>query len=85
MDPERWQRVERVLDRALSVEPDAWPALLEEACAGDAMLRLDAEALLAQVPRASRFLASPPSVVASALIADATRSERSIADVAGQE
>jgi hypothetical protein len=70
MDPERWHRVEGVLDRALAVEPDAWPALLEEACRGDPTLRLDAESLLAHVAHATHFLASPPSVVASALIAE---------------
>lgn len=70
MDPQRWQRVEGVLDRVLAESPERWPALLDELCVDDPALRREVEALLARLPRASEFLESPPSAAARALIAD---------------
>jgi serine/threonine-protein kinase len=71
MDPDRWQRVESVLDRALMSDPSGWPALLDDTCSGDPELRAEVEALLAQHSAAEGFLESPPAVAASALIAEA--------------
>ena len=68
MDLDRWRLVERVLDRALASDPSAWPALVEDLCSGDPELRGEVEALLAQRSAAEQFLASPPSVAASALV-----------------
>jgi serine/threonine-protein kinase len=67
-DADRWQRVEQVLDRALTLEPASWPSLLDEACSGDPELRAEVEALLAKLPQASGFLASPPVGAAAALL-----------------
>jgi len=71
MDLDRWRLVERVLDRALASNPAAWPALIEDLCSGDPELRSEVEALLAQRSAAEEFLASPPSVAASALVLEA--------------
>ena len=70
MDLDRWRAVERVLDRALASEPSTWPALLADACGADSELRMEVEALLAQRSAAEDFLASPPSVSVSALVAE---------------
>lgn len=73
MDPERWHRIETVLDQVLSTtDHSSWPALLDGSCGEDHQLRTEVEALLARLPRAADFLASPPSATASALVAKAT-------------
>jgi serine/threonine protein kinase/Tfp pilus assembly protein PilF len=72
MSAERWQRVEHVLDAALTQDPARWPSLLDESCAGDPELRAEVEALLARLSSAEGFLSSGPgSAAAAALIADA--------------
>jgi eukaryotic-like serine/threonine-protein kinase len=58
---ERWRRVEPILDRALELPPEEWSAFLDEACAGDAVLRADAEALLETELHAPQFLEAPAS------------------------
>jgi eukaryotic-like serine/threonine-protein kinase len=79
MDVDRMRRVEAVLDAALTREPSEWPALLEEACSGDAELRLEVEAFLARLDTASRFLESPPGAIAAALLAEQRESEDRLA------
>jgi tetratricopeptide (TPR) repeat protein/tRNA A-37 threonylcarbamoyl transferase component Bud32 len=71
MDADRWQLVERVLDRALLSDPASWPTLIENTCSGDPELRAEVEALLAQHSAAERFLESPPVTAAAALVAEA--------------
>ncbi len=68
MDPERWQRVETVLDAVLARDRAEWPRLLEETCGADPELRREVEALLSQESRADGFLAAPPGAVAAALV-----------------
>lgn len=70
MDALRWERVESILDAALTTEPTAWPALLDSACSGDPELRRQVEGLLARLDNATGFLASPPASVAAALVAE---------------
>ncbi|HUQ80470.1 MAG TPA: serine/threonine-protein kinase [Gemmatimonadaceae bacterium] len=79
MDVDRMRRVESVLDAVLTREPTQWPALLDEACSGDAELRREVENLLARLDTASRFLESPPGAVASALVAERRESENQLA------
>ena len=62
--------VQAVLDAVLTCEPTQWPAVLDEACSGDAELRREVERLLARLDTASRFLDSPPGAIAAALIAE---------------
>ena len=47
MTPERWQKVDKLLEQALEKEPDRRGSFLEEACANDEELRREVEALLA--------------------------------------
>jgi len=65
MNPDHWQLVEGVLDRALASDPSDWPALLDDTCRADPELRNEVEALLA-LRHAARFLQSPPSAAAAA-------------------
>jgi hypothetical protein len=46
MSPQRWRRVERVLDGALELDPAARGWYLDHACGVDAGLRAEVEALL---------------------------------------
>ena len=62
MTPERWQQIERVYLQVRDVDEHRRAAVLDEACAGDADLRREVEALLAQEDRAAQFLESPPSL-----------------------
>ncbi len=48
MDIDRWAHVARIYDSACDVSPADRDALLDQACGGDAELRRDVEALLAQ-------------------------------------
>jgi len=69
MTPERWQHVAELCDSALSLEPSRRAAFLEEACAGDALLRQELEALLARDEHSPHFLETPAlEAAASALI-----------------
>jgi serine/threonine-protein kinase len=74
---ERWQRVEQVLDAALTSDPSSWPSVLDEKCSGDPALRAEVEALLAKLPQASGFRATPPGNVAAALIEETSANEQS--------
>jgi serine/threonine-protein kinase len=70
-DARQWQRVEELLDAALTLDPSRWPAMLDETCSGDPELRAEVEALLAKLPEAAGFLSTPPAAAAAALL-DAT-------------
>src|SRR5512146_8196 len=74
LDAERWQRIEHVLDLALEREPRHWPALLDDACAGDPALRAEVESLLRHADGAAEFLDAPPSLAAGSLVAEAEAS-----------
>ena len=43
---ELWERIEPILDTALELPPDSWPAFLDSACGGDTRLRAAIERLL---------------------------------------
>ncbi len=70
--PGRWPKVARILDAALDLTPEQRPAFLDQACAGDAGLRAEVEAMLAGA-EAEDFLKSPAAVLAAPLL----ESERS--------
>ena len=48
ISPERWQKIEQLYHTALEREPGGRSAFLDQACQGDAELRREVEALLAQ-------------------------------------
>ncbi|HEX6624624.1 MAG TPA: protein kinase [Pyrinomonadaceae bacterium] len=59
MTPERWRQVEEIFQTALDLAPGERAPFLEEACGGDAELRRDVEAMLAQYEEAGDFLDEP--------------------------
>ncbi len=46
MDPERWQQIQQIFNRALARPSEEWPALLDQACGDDRELRREVEELL---------------------------------------
>ena len=65
MEPERWQKIERLCYSALNEEKSARAAFLEQACAGDEALRRAVELLLAQHEKDDNFLEVPAMEVAA--------------------
>jgi serine/threonine protein kinase len=60
MNPERWQQVRELLDRALAVQDSERATFLDQACGGDSELRAEVESLLDSHQRAgSVFLKKP--------------------------
>jgi eukaryotic-like serine/threonine-protein kinase len=75
MEPERWQKIERLYHAALEEEKSRRAAFLEQACAGDEALRRQVELLLAQQEKAGSFLEAPAlEVAAKTLAQDQARS-----------
>jgi serine/threonine protein kinase len=68
MTPERYQRVIELFQAASDCGPDARPALLAEACAGDDDLRREVEAMLAADAQAGGFLEQPADDFAAAAL-----------------
>jgi len=69
MNPERWQQIERIYNRALEIDTGQRAAFLEEACAGDASLRKEVERLLARQSQAEHFIESPAIEIAAQALA----------------
>jgi eukaryotic-like serine/threonine-protein kinase len=59
MDPERWQRIESIFQKALDAGEDRRARVLVESCAGDESLRCEVESLLAQHEDAGEFMERP--------------------------
>jgi serine/threonine protein kinase len=59
MTPERWRRVEDVLQAALDCAPQQRAAFLEQACAGDAELQTEASSLVCAYDAAADFIEEP--------------------------
>jgi len=59
MDPERWQRIESIFQKALDAGEDRQARVLVESCAGDEVLRREVESLLAQHENAREFMDRP--------------------------
>lgn len=59
MEPEHWQKIERLYHGALAVEDSRRHAWLEESCAGDEALRREVESLLACHSKADQFMELP--------------------------
>ncbi len=71
VDADRWQRLAEVLDAALARDPNDWPEVLDAACLGAPDLHREAQQLLERVDDARRFLTTPPSNIAAAIVAQA--------------
>jgi TolB-like protein/Flp pilus assembly protein TadD/tRNA A-37 threonylcarbamoyl transferase component Bud32 len=69
MEPERWQRIERLYHAALEVEESRRPAFLQDACGGEEALRREIEVLLSREKRAEKFMETPALEVAARTLA----------------
>jgi eukaryotic-like serine/threonine-protein kinase len=69
MEPERWQKIERMYNAVIEEESSRRAAFLEQACAGDSALRRAAESLLRQNPKKKGFLEAPAVEVAAKVLA----------------
>jgi serine/threonine-protein kinase len=79
-DPERWQRIEALLDEMFERPAGERRAFLDEACAGNPELRAQMEALLTADEEAGGFLATPAHQAAAELLADTSGEAAPIAD-----
>ncbi|MFN0120642.1 MAG: protein kinase domain-containing protein [Blastocatellia bacterium] len=61
MDPQRWQKIDRLLDTLLDLPTQERAATLARECAGDSAMRREVEALLQAHARAGSFIESPPA------------------------
>jgi len=66
--PERWRQVDEILQAAFDRAPRDRGAFLDHACAGDADLRREVEALLASDKQADSFIEAPAVQVAAPLL-----------------
>jgi eukaryotic-like serine/threonine-protein kinase len=65
MEPERWQKIERLYHAALEEEKGRRAAFVEHACAGDEALRRAVELLVTQSEKTGSFLEAPALEVAA--------------------
>ena len=68
MTPERWQEIERLFHAVLNVKPEERAAFLDAACANDARLRDEVEALLRSDGDEANSVEMIPSIVAAAWV-----------------
>ena len=59
MNPEQWSRVKEIFNAALEQEPDARPAFVAEASAGDHTVRSEVERLLDAQRESTDFIERP--------------------------
>jgi len=68
MNPEQWQRINRLYHSALEREPARRGAFLDEACGGDESVRREVESLIAAKEKAGSFIESPAYEVAAEML-----------------
>lgn len=68
MKPERWGRIDELLQSALARTPGERSAFLAQACADDELLRSEVESLIASHDEPSNFLETPMSEIAADLL-----------------
>ncbi|HTT17932.1 MAG TPA: protein kinase [Candidatus Sulfotelmatobacter sp.] len=76
MEPERWNRVERLYHSALRVAPDERAVFLQDQCKDDDELRKEVESLLSYEDSAADFIESTAFSVAAKLVAKDNANER---------
>ncbi len=71
LTPERWRRIDQLLEEALELDPARQESFLDQACAGDPDLRRELVALLAEHHRSTGVLDRPAvDAVAADLVED---------------
>src|SRR2546426_7835108 len=70
MTPERWQQVKNLFHSALERESNHRALFLDEACAGDASLRREVEALIASHEQTGSFIDSPAYELGAELLTE---------------
>jgi eukaryotic-like serine/threonine-protein kinase len=70
MDPERWQQINELFQDAVELGADRRTAFLDEACAGDNVLRGEIESLLASDACGWELIEKPALEVAAPMLAD---------------
>jgi predicted ATPase/tRNA A-37 threonylcarbamoyl transferase component Bud32 len=70
MMPDRWDRIEHLVEQALSLPPENRAALLEKECASDEKLKKEVESLLLQSDTADTFISDITENVVSPSIAE---------------
>ena len=73
MKPDRWQKVDEILQAALQHSSDDRKAFIDEACRGNEELRQEVESLLAQQSEADQFMEEPAMAVMARDLADEQR------------
>ena len=71
MNPERYQRIQALLQSALERKSDQRASFLNEACAGDESLRRQVESLIMSSEQVGSFLESPAAEVGASLVTNA--------------
>ena len=69
MKPERFEQVDQILQAALERDRSEREAFLDEACAGDTVLRSEVEALISSDEEAGSFIETPAFEVAAEMMA----------------
>ena len=77
MKAERWEHIKQICSEALERDAAGREEFLEEACAGDPLLRKEVESLLAQQSAADDFIESPALEVAARELAASKAGSRS--------
>jgi len=84
ISPDRWQRLEPILDAALDLPDDEVAAYLDRACAGEPELRDEVEQFVAALrahPDDVRFLDVPPAGLAARILTHSDRAEAATEDL----
>ena len=76
MNPERWQHVREILDKAIALPPNERESFLGQSCAGDAELRAEVESLLRSHDQAGSVFLNYPAADLKRAIPEPDRPSR---------
>jgi eukaryotic-like serine/threonine-protein kinase len=83
MEPDRWERIERLYHAAAELPQERRVAFLEESCAGDETMRREVESLLEHQKRADDFLEVPALQKAAGVLAQQSADDKTTDDKLG--
>ncbi len=78
MEPQAWEKIERVIDAVLEKDPAEWPAIIEKTCGHDEALRQEVETLLRHYPGLQSFLQSSAGDALLSFASDDESTEREV-------